>query len=88
MNARPEVSTAEMQGQPSIPTSAGKTKANTNKVLVHSLNEMSIGTANLRGEDGRSGQGTQEQVQRSNMGNTHLLDHEDSSMLIQNQTAR
>ena len=51
-----------MQDDPSI----NKSKAVANTVMVHSLNEMSIGTANLG--DGRSAQGTQELAQRSYMG--------------------
>ena len=67
-----------MQIQPgSGPAGQGKT----NKVLLHSLNELSIGTANMKGGDLQtevaSIQGPQEPAERSNMGVTQLLEQQE-----------
>ena len=72
---RQDLNSAEvmLQMQPgSGPAGPGKT----NKLLINSLNELSMGTANLKGEqqtDAASIQGPQEPAERSHMGNTQLL---------------
>ena len=48
-DARLELNSAEMPQQ-HLPGSSTVVPGNTNKVLLHSLNELSIGTANLNRE--------------------------------------
>ena len=64
-----------MKDEPSVPT--GTHKAVTNTLMVSSLNEMSIGTANL--VDGRSAQGTQEQAYRICIENANNVAQESES---------